>query len=97
MCLLRLLQEDDEGEDLGIVDDAEEVEAAQAEQAGRLHARMEQERAQGNTMTDEQLEAYVRERCVQTQWASSWRTRAVCVETAACVPASRRADQRLPH
>ena len=54
---------DDEGDD-GLVDDEAEVEAAAQEQAGRLHARVEAERAAGNTMTDEQLEAYVRERRV---------------------------------
>ena len=53
---------EDEGDD-GIVDDEAEVEAAAQEQAGRLHARVEAERAAGNKMTDEQLEAYVRERC----------------------------------
>jgi hypothetical protein len=54
---------EEEGDD-GIVDDEAEVEAAAQEQAGRLHARVEAERAAGNKMTDEQLEAYVRERCV---------------------------------
>jgi hypothetical protein len=54
---------EEEGDD-GIVDDEAEVEAAAQEQAGRLHARVEAERAAGNKMTDEQLEAYVRERWV---------------------------------
>ena len=58
------LQDGEEEGDDGIVDDEAEVEAAAQEQAGRLHARVEAERAAGNKMTDEQLEAYVRERWV---------------------------------
>ena len=65
---------EEEGDD-GLVDDEAEVEAAAQEQAGRLHARVEAERAAGNKMTDEQLEAYVRERC-------ECRTLATCVPRA---------------
>ena len=50
---------EDDGE---VIDDAE-VEAVRAENESRMHARMEQERAGGNQMTDEQLEAFVKERC----------------------------------
>lgn len=47
-----------------MVDDAE-VAQLQAENEQRLHARMEQQRAKGTEMTDEQLEAFVKERCVR--------------------------------
>ena len=35
-----------------------------AEVENRMHARMLQERQAGNNLTDEQLEAYIKERCV---------------------------------
>lgn len=63
----RIWQQDGEYEDDGdLVDDAE-IEQLKAEQDTRLHARMAQERDAGNQMTDDQLEAFVKERRVPTR------------------------------
>lgn len=59
-----------------MIDEAE-VEALRAENESRMHARMNEERAAGNQMTDEELEAFVKERCVAAAGAAGQRRRAL--------------------
>ena len=64
MRFRRAAQDDEEGDDDAEGIDDADLGAARAEVENRLHARMEQERQAGNNLTDEQLEAYIKERCV---------------------------------
>ena len=72
MRFRRAAQDDEEGDDDAEGIDDGDLEAARAEVDNRLHARMEQERQAGNNLTDEQLEAYVKERCVALAPAPPW-------------------------
>ena len=63
MRFRRAAQDDDEGDDDAEGIDDADLGAARAEVENRMHARMLQERQAGNNLTDEQLEAYIKERC----------------------------------